>query len=327
MISSMKRWAAMAALALLSLPIAARAEKFPDKPVRLIVGYAPGGTADVAARAVARELSTLWNESVIVENHPGADGLLAVTAVARSAPDGYTLLSAPSNIWSIFPHMYPKAPANAAHDLAPVGTIGYAPLAIVVNAKAPYRTLREFVDYAKAHPGKLTFGVPGSASVHRMAGEKLSMLVGSKMINVPYKGSAPAVQDLAGGRIDLLYAAFPSVNPLVQAGKVRIIAVTSPTRVAELPDVPSVAEVYPSWGDAFSTYHGIYAPVATPRAVIDAINAALEKAVASKSVREVLSVNGVVPNSGSADEFKRFLDENYKEYDQIFNQLGIKPSE
>jgi len=326
----LNRRAALLAITLLCLSPAVHAtdtKTYPDRPVRLLVGYAPGGTADVAARAVAKELSVIWKESVVVENRPGADGLLAVTTVARAAPDGYTLLSAPSNIWSIFPHMYPKAPANAAHDLAPVGTIGYGPLVIAANVKAPFHTLPELVKYAKANPGKVTFGVPGAASVHRMAGEKLAMLANVKMINVPYKGSALAVQDLAGGRIDIIYAALPSVLPLVQLGKIRILAVTSPQRIQELPNVPSVKEFYPNWGNAFSTYHGIYVPVATPRKIIDTINAALEKAVDSATVKKVLSINGIVPKASSTDEFKAFLDDNYKEFAQIFEQVKINPTQ
>jgi len=329
MIRALKRRTVVAAFLfapLSGLVHADEATEYPNRVVKIVVGYEPGGAADVAARAVARQLSIIWKRSVIVENRPGADGMLAVIAVAKAAPDGYTLLSAPSNVWSIFPHVYPHAAVNAAHDLAPVGTIGIAPLAIAINPNAPYHTLPELVAYAKAHPGKVSFGTPGVASVHEMAGLKLMMLASVKMTEVPYKGAAPASEDLAGGRLDVLYATLPGIRPLAQAGKAKIIAVTSPVRVKEYPDVPSMSEFYPGWGDAFSTYHGIYAPARTAPQVINAINAALDKALQDKSVKDVLNANGMVPHPGSTADFRAFLDRNYKSFDQIFKQVGNLPA-
>lgn len=328
MIQASKRRTVVVALlfaSLSSLVHADEAAEYPKRVVKIVVGYEPGGAADVAARAVARQLSIIWKRSVIVENRPGADGMLAVIAVGKAAPDGYTLLSAPSNVWSIFPHVYPHAKVNALHDLAPVGTIGVAPLAIAVNPNAPYHTIPQLVAYAKAHPGKVSFGTPGFASVHEMAAQKLMMLGNIKMTDVPYKGAAPASQDLAGGRLDVLYATLPGIRPLVQAGRAKVLAVTSPVRAGEYPDVPSMVEFYPDWGDAFSTYHGIYAPAGTPPQIINTINAALDKALQDKSVTDVLNANGMVPHAGSTADFRASLDRNYKSFDQIFRQVGKLP--
>ena len=274
------------AFALCSLAGSARAQNaaYPDRPIRMIVGFAAGGSTDVAARIVAQKMSEILGQSVLVENRPGASGLIAAEDVVKSPPDGYTLMMASQTVLAVAPRLYRKATVDPIKDFAPVAYCGASPLVLVVNPSFPAHTTSELIAMAKAEPGKIIFGTGGVGTTPHIASEMFQYAAGIKMTHVPYRGEAGAINDVVAGQIPAMFANLSAIMGQLKAGTVRAIAVTSPQRSPLVPDVPTVAETLP--GFAAETWFGLVAPAGTPPDIIAKLNAAALQALASEDTKK-----------------------------------------
>ena len=293
-------------------PQLAAAQAWPAKPIRIVVGFAPGGAADQIARLVGQPLQEALGQPVVVENKTGAGGNVAGDLVAKAAPDGYTLLMSSGGMVSVNPHIYPKMSFDPAKDLTPVAAAARVSVYLVVKPEFPARNVQEFVTYTRANPGKLSYGSPGNGSSPHLAGEMMNSQAGTSTRHIPYRGAAPALQDLLGGQID--YLMDPGVAlPQVQAGKLKLLAVGGLQRSPLYPDVPTLDESGLKGFDA-DTLFGFYAPAATPKPVIDRLNSEINRILATKSVVDrIVALGGAaVPmtpaqfDSKARDDFQRF---------------------
>lgn len=288
--TAMRFWRGAFALAvtfaLCSLAGSARAQNaaYPDRPIRMIVGFAAGGSTDVAAQIVAQKMSEILGQSVLVENRPGASGLIAAEDVVKSPPDGYTLMMASQTVLAVAPRLYRKATVDPIKDFAPVAYCGASPLVLVVNPSFPAHTTSEVIAMAKAEPGKIIFGTGGVGTTPHIASEMFQYAAGIKMTHVPYRGEAGAINDVVAGQIPAMFANLSAIMGQLKAGTVRAIAVTSPQRSPLVPDVPTVAETLP--GFAAETWFGLVAPAGTPPDIIAKLNAAALQALASEDTKK-----------------------------------------
>jgi tripartite-type tricarboxylate transporter receptor subunit TctC len=320
-------WSCTAALALAgalgSPPVQAQSadSAFPVRPIRLIVPYPPGGSTDPAARLIASEIGPRLGQSVVVENRAGAAGAIGTEAAARAAPDGYTLLFHTSVI-STDPTLKKNAPYDVKRDLAPVTLAVTGPYLLVVNPALPVRTVGELIAYAKANPGKLSFGSAGQGSSGHLIGELFKKAAGIEMVHVPYKGGGPSIVGLVGNEVQLVFDTFSGSRALAESGKLRAIAVTSASRSGLMPDVPTVSE---SGLKDFSAVYwlGVFAPAKTPAAVIDKIHGSIKQALESPSVRARTLEQGNVPQALGPAEFARILDADIQRYRAIIESARI----
>jgi tripartite-type tricarboxylate transporter receptor subunit TctC len=294
---------------------------FPVRPIRLIVPYPPGGSTDPAARLIASEIGPRLGQSVVVENRAGAAGAIGTEAAARAAPDGYTLLFHTSVI-STDPTLKKNAPYDVKRDLAPVTLAVTGPYLLVVNPALPVRTVGELIAYAKANPGKLSFGSAGQGSSGHLIGELFKKAAGIEMVHVPYKGGGPSIVGLVGNEVQLVFDTFSGSRALAESGKLRAIAVTSASRSGLMPDVPTVSE---SGLKDFSAVYwlGVFAPAKTPAAVIDKIHGSIKQALESPSVRARTLEQGNVPQALGPAEFARVLDADIQRYRAIIESARI----
>jgi tripartite-type tricarboxylate transporter receptor subunit TctC len=269
----------------------ARAQAYPTRPVRVIVGFAPGGSTDIVARVVGQSLSDQLGQPVVIENRPGAAGNLATEAVITSPPDGYTLLVAGANN-AINASLYNKLNFNFLRDIAPVASLIREPLIMEVNPSVPARTVPEFIAHAKANPGRISMGSAGTGSINHLSGELFKLMTGVPMTHVPYRGGAPAVTDLLSGQIQLVFGTITTSNEHIRAGKLRALAVTNAARSALLPDVPTIGEFVP--GYEASNWNGIGAPRNTSAEIIDKLNKAINASLADSRIKERLVELGSV---------------------------------
>jgi tripartite-type tricarboxylate transporter receptor subunit TctC len=277
------------------------AQGFPAKPIRLVVPFAAGGPTDIVARIVAQNLTTVLNESVIVENKPGASGFIGTEAVARAQPDGYTLLLITASTHAISPVLFKKLPYDPIKDFAMVGQFTDASLILVVAPSLPVNSVAELVSLARSKPGQMNYASWGTGGAAHMAGELFKMATGTDMVHIPYKGSAPAITDMMGGQVSLLFDTITSSLPFARSGKLKGLAVTGPKRTASAPDIPTVAETYP--GFEVTVWQGIGAPAQTPRSVVNQLNAALCKIVGIPAVRDKFIGLGADPVCNTPEEF------------------------
>jgi tripartite-type tricarboxylate transporter receptor subunit TctC len=268
---------------------------FPDRPIKMIVGFGAGGSTDVAARIVAQKMSEILGESVLVENRTGASGLIAAEDVVNSPPDGYTLMMASQTVLAVAPRLYRKATVDPVKDFAPIAYCGASPLVLVVNPSFPAHTTAEVIAMAKADPGKIIFGTGGAGTTPHIASEMFQFAAGIKMTHVPYRGEAGAINDLVAGQIPAMFANLSAIMGQLKAGTVRAIAVTSPQRSQLVPDVPTIAETLP--GFAAETWFGLVAPAGTPPAVIARLNAAALQALASADTKKRYADLGMTDSS------------------------------
>lgn len=275
---------------------------YPNRVIRIVVPFAPGGTADIVARLLADPLREELGQTVVVENRPGAGGNVGGEIVARAAPDGYTLLLASAGPTVINPSLYPKMTFDPARDLAPVTMISRDHNLMAVNAALPVTTVSEFIAYARTHNGQVTFGSPGNGTPAQLAGELLNQTAGLRMQHVPYKGSGPAVADLVAGHITLLIDNMPPLWPHVQSGKLRALAVASDKRVPIAPDVPTAVEAGLK-GFTVTAWKGLMAPAGTPRPIIDRLNQATLKILARPEMRKRLIDQGAEPVGNTPEQF------------------------
>ena len=307
---------------LLTSPGAA-AQGYPSKPIRFVVPYPAGGPLDTVARLVGQKVSESVKQPVIVDNKPGAGGNIGADAVAKSAPDGYTILMGAVATHAINPALYASIPYDPVRDFEPVTQLASTPNVLIVNPSVPASNVREFIAYAKANPGKLNFGSGSTGSAGHLAGELFKTLAGIDMTHVPYKGAAPAMQDLIGGRVQLMFDNFASASTQVKAGKVKALAVTTARRSALAPELPTVAESGLAGFD-INTWFGIFAPAGTPREAIDRLHAEFTRALALPDVRERLVNLGAEPVGNKPAEFAAYIRAEAEKYARVIKASGAK---
>jgi len=289
----------------------------------MIVPFAPGGNVDINARAVAPALGQVLGQQVIVENRAGAGGIIGTDAVAKSSPDGYTLLMASSSIMTNGPALYPKLPYDIVRDLAPVGRVAVVPLVIIVHPSLPARNTRELIAIAKAQDGKLVFANAGVGTTNHLIAELLMIRTGARMSLIPYKGSAPALIDLVAGHVYGHVDQISSALPYIKAGRIRAIAVTTAKRAVALPEVPTLAESGVPGFDA-STVTGVLAPAKTPRDVVQRLNAALVQILAQAAVKERFAIVGAEVQPSTSDELAAWIRDDFAIWVKVVKQAGIK---
>ena len=302
----------------------ALAQGYPTRPVRLVVPFPPSGGNDVFARIVAQKLSEAWKQQVLVENRPGAGGSLGTELVAKSTADGYTLLLGHTGTLAINPALYPTLGYETLRDLAPIGTLASAPLVLVVNPGTAIRSVGDIAAQAKAKPGVLDYASSGSGTGSHLSGELLQSLAGIKLTHVPYKGTAPAITDLLGGQVQIMFSVIPAALPQIKAGKLRAIAVTSAKRMPQLPDIPTVAESGVPGFESTLAY-GILAPRGTPAAVLEEIHAQLARITATKEFRERVEFEGAVPLEGTSADFAELIRVQAAKWGKVIRTAGIRP--
>jgi tripartite-type tricarboxylate transporter receptor subunit TctC len=313
---------AAAATAISSVSRIARAQSYPTKPVRVVVGFAPGGGNDIAARLISHWLSQRLGQQFIVENRPGAGSNIATEAVVRAPPDGYTLLLvAVSNAANAT--LYDKLSFNFIRDIAPVAGVLRVPNLVEVHPSVPVQTLPEFIAYAKANPGKVNMGSGGSGGPVHMTGELFNMMAGLKMQHVPYRGEALALNDLIGGQVQVVFGSVPASIEYVRAGKLRALAVTTSTRSELLPDVPTVAESVPGYES--STWYGIGAPKDTPAEIIDRLNVEINAALGDPTLKTRVADLGGTVIGGSPTDFSELIASDTEKWGKVVRFAGIKP--
>ena len=316
---------ALAALALFSAAAAACAQAWPTKPIRLIAPYAAGGPIDISARLIAPKLQEALGQPVIVENRPGAGGNIGADLVAKSAPDGYTLVIGAIATHAINPWLFSGLPYDPIKDFRHVALIVQVPNVLVVNNELPARSVGELIALAKAQPGKLDFASGSTGSTGHLAGEMFKLMTGTYMVHIPYKGAAPAVADLMAGRVHLIFDNLASALPNVKAGKVRAIAVTTRQRSAFLPELPTLDESGLRGFD-MTTWWGVMAPGKTPQAVVERLNAEVFRALESPDVRQRLRAMGSeVPAVRTPEAFTAFVASELKTYGDLVKRSGAKP--
>ncbi|MGE0349326.1 Bug family tripartite tricarboxylate transporter substrate binding protein [Hydrogenophaga sp.] len=322
--SSIRRTLLACACAALILPGAATAQVtgWPSKPVRVIVNFPPGSSPDVLARAVSQPLQQALGQPVIVENRAGASGMIGAEAVAKSPSDGHTLLMTAGSAITTNPFIYASMPYDSDKDLVPVAAVARITLFLVVRADLPAKTAREFLAHLKANPGKLSYASAGNATGLHLAGEMLKSQAGVYALHVPYRGSTPALQDLLAGQVDFLFDPGISLAH-VRSGKLRLLAVAGLQRSPAFPDVPTLSEVGLKGFDAGQT-HGFYAPAGTPAAVVERLNAEINRILSTPSVKAQIEMLSAEPSPLTAEAFAALMAEDSKRYGALIRERGIK---
>ena len=316
-----QRFLAHLAFTLALVPVLAAAQAWPSKSVKMVVPFAAGGATDVVARLLAQKLTEEWGQSVVVENRVGAGGNIGGDAVAKSPPDGYTLLMASGAIVIAGPHMYKSLPYDPTRDLVAITNVATGPQVIAVTPSLPVKDLGELIAYAKANPKKLNYGSAGIGAQTHLAAENLAQAAGIELTHVPYKGESAALTDLMGGQIQLVTANLSAALALAREGKIRALAVTSRERNAQLPDVPAASEVLPGFEN--SGWFGLLAPAGTPKEVIEKIYRDSAKIALSEEFRGKLAQLGMVPVASSPAEFSASNRRESARWERVIRERGI----
>ncbi|NUZ06625.1 Bug family tripartite tricarboxylate transporter substrate binding protein [Piscinibacter koreensis] len=312
--------ATLASRGVLAQPAPAAA--WPARPVRLVIGYPPGGSTDVAGRLLADALSRKLGQQVVVDNRAGAGGTVGAASVARAEADGYTLLLAASPEVSIAPITMKAMPYDPLRDLQPITRVGQVPFFLVVNPSVPANTLAEFIAYAKGNPGKLNYSSFGNNTSNHLAGELFKSLTGVSSVHVPYKGSGPSITDLIGGQVQYTFDTPPAVLEHVRAGKLRALAVATSQRLPGAPQVPTFAEAgLPEFSGG--TWFGLFAPARTPRAILERVNGETVALLNAPELSKAFSDRGIVASPQSADEFARFVQAEVNKWKTLAARIGI----
>jgi tripartite-type tricarboxylate transporter receptor subunit TctC len=297
---------------------------YPSRPVTVVVPFGAGGVADALPRIVGQKLNEMWGVPVVIENRPGASGNLGMAQVARAAPDGYTLGLAPTGNLTVNPLLYTNLTFDTARDFAPVTLLATSPNILVVNPAVPAKDFKSFIAYAKSNPGKLNFSSPGAGSGAHLAGELLNQSAGLNIMHIPYNGMAPAVTDAVAGNVDMIFAGISTVLPFIREGKLRALAVAGPHRVAQLPDVPTVAESgYP--GFDVTSWYGIVVPAKTPPAIIEKLQRDIATVLKDPGVRQKFQDQGVEPANLTTQQFATMIKDETRKWAAIVKTAGIKP--
>jgi tripartite-type tricarboxylate transporter receptor subunit TctC len=318
-----------ATLAPLLWPAAARAQSaWPTKPVRVVVPFAPAGTTDILARALTPELSRAFGQTFIIDNRPGAGGNLGADLIAKSPPDGYNLLMGTVGTHAINAALYPKMPFDPLRDFVPVVLVAGVPNVLVINpAKAEawgIRNVADLIRYAKANPGKLNMASSGNGTSIHLSGELFKSMTGTFMLHFPYRGSGPALLDLIGGTMDVMFDNLPSALPHIKSGKLKALGLTSAQRSAALPDVPTIAEAGPVKGFDASSWFGLFAPAGTPAEIVNRVQQETAKSFQSPAFKERLLSQGAIPGGEPPAEFAKFIAAETKKWAQVVKVSGAK---
>lgn len=308
------------AIGLIGVGTSVFAQDYPNRSVTVIIPFPPGGTLDVVGRMLAQKLTEQMGQSFVVDNRPGAGGTIGANAVAKAKPDGYTLVFSPSTLTTT-PMTMPAPPFDVVKDFTPIALVAKAPLAIAVKQDLPANDVKSLIAYAKAHPGSATFAIGSPASAGHLSTELLKRAAGIDYLVVPYKGSAPAYQDLVGGRIDAFIDPILGSASHAKAGRLKVIAVTSKERLPSLPNVPTVGETVP--GFEFYSWYGLWGPANLPKQIADRLNAEVNKALAS-DMKAKLSEQGLLLTPGSIDDFARFQQEDMAKSAKIIKEANIR---
>jgi tripartite-type tricarboxylate transporter receptor subunit TctC len=302
--------------------VSAQAQDYPSKPVRIIVPFASGGSADVFGRFIAQRLQEAMGQSFVIDNRPGAGSVVGTDAVAKAAPDGYTLLVM-SNTHTVNESLIPNKPFQLMRDFAPIAPINYSDLVLVAKAGLPASTLPELIRAAKAKPGGMSYASSGPGTPYHMAGELFKAKAGVSIVHIPYKGSAGARTDVLGGQLEMMFDAIPTMTEHIKAGKVKALATTGKTRSATLPDVPTVSEAGVPGYEA-TIWLGLMAPKGTPAAIVNRLNAEVAKITANPEVRRAWTAQGTTAMTMSVDEFTRYMTEDIAKWAEIVKISGAK---
>ena len=314
---------AVFAMFAVTLPGAAFAQAYPSKPIRLVVPFPPGGPIDLVARAIGQKLQETWGQPVVVENKPGAGGNIGIDFVAKSAPDGYTLGMGALSTHAVNPHLFSKMPYDALKDFAPVSLVAITPNVLVLNPNVNASSVKEFIALAKANPGKYAFASGSNGSAGHLAGELFKTLAGIDIVHVPYKGGAPAMQDLLGGQVQFMFDNLANSIQQIRTGKLKALAVTTAKRSALAPELPTMAEVGVAGFD-ISTWYGVVAPAGTPPEIVRKLNAEIVKMLGSDDMREKLKVQGAEAAPDTPEEFGAFIRAEWTKYAKIVKDSGAK---
>jgi tripartite-type tricarboxylate transporter receptor subunit TctC len=320
-------WVAVAAaLALSFCQIAALAEDaaYPNRPIKMLVGFGAGGGTDIAARIMAQKMSEIIGQSIVVENRTGASGMIAAEDEAKSAPDGYTLMMGSQTTYAVAPNLYRRVTLDPAKDFAGVGLTGASPLVLVVNPSFAARSVKDVIAMAKGDPGKINFGTGGLGTTPHMTAELFQYTAGIKMVHVAYRGEAPAINDLLAGQIPLMFANLSAVMGNLKGGTLRALAVTSAHRSPSAPDIPTVAESALPGFEA-ETWWGIVAPAGTPRAVLAKLNAAARQALADDDTKKRFADLGMTNGGSSPEELDAYIKSEIAKWSKVIKDANIQP--
>lgn len=313
---------ALAAIALAGASVPLQAQTWPDKPIKLVVPYPAGGNADNTARMLATQLSERLGQQVLVDNRPGGGGTIGAAAVAKAAPDGYTLLL-DATAFTVNPSLFAKLPFDASKDFAPISLVMQVPLLLVVPAASPFKTVADLIQGAKSRPGHLTYASAGNGGAQHLAAELFKQGAKVAVTHIPYRGGAPALTDLIGGQVDLMFSATTASGPFVKGGKLRALAITSARRVPGWEKVPTVAESgLPDF--QVNEWNGLFAPAATPKPIVDRLEAETRAIVASPAMQQRFADLGVQGVGSSAQEFKAFVQSETAKWAGVIRKSGIQ---
>lgn len=311
-------------LSAIAVTAQAAATDYPVRPVRIIVPYPPGGSTDPTARAFGNWLSDRFNMPVVIDNRPGAGSTIGHTLGARATPDGYTLVLGTSGGLVVSAAFGTRLQYDPVKDFAPVGLGVYAPFLIVVHSSVPAKSMKELIELAKAQPGKINFGSPGTGTPNHLGMELLTSLTGAKFTHVPYKGGGAATVDLVAGRIQAIFGSIPQWQPHIAAGRVRALAIGHPVRARTLPDVPAIAETFPGFNN--TTWYGLLGPAGTPAAVINRVNSEMKAAVADPAFSKHLESIGLEPAYSTPKEMADLIRNDLARWTRVVREAGIKPN-
>ena len=301
----------------------ASAGAFPDKPVRFVIGFTPGGPSDILARAVGQKLAERWGQQVVIENRPGAGGNLAAEAVAKSAPDGYTWLLGNNSILATNHALYRKLPYDPVKDFAPVALVAMQPNILVVHPDVKANSVMELVSLAKQNPGKMNYASSGAGAAAHLAGELFKTMAGVDIVHVPYKGAQPALTDLIAGQVQLMFATSASVIPYVKAGRLRALAVTTAQRSPSVPELPTVSEAGLAGFEA-TTWHGVVIPAAAPAPLVQKLNQDINAVLKEKELSERLTGLGAEVLTGSPRDFADYIAREIPKWTKVVRDSGAK---
>jgi tripartite-type tricarboxylate transporter receptor subunit TctC len=299
------------------------AQNYPQKPIRMIVPFTPGGSTDILARSIGQELSKAWGQSVIIENIAGAGGSIGADKAAKSPADGYTLLMGHIGTLAVNPSLYPKLPYNPIKDFAPVAWVARVPNVLVVNPNVPAKSVQELVALAKSKPGQLSYGSGGNGSAANLATEYFKMQTETAILHIPYRGTAPAVTDLMGGQIQMLFTGAPAVMGQVKNGQLRALAVSSPKRLDALPDLPTVAEAGYKNFEA-DQWYGVVAPAGTPRDIVLKLNQQINVALNSAELKKRLNTEGAVATPETPEAFGKLIAQEIERWRPVITSGRVK---
>ena len=300
----------------------AAAQAYPSKPVRLVVPWAPGGTTDILGRILAQKMSEKWGQPVIVENRGGAAGNIGTEAVVRASADGYTILLGTMSTHAMNQFLYSSMSFDPVKDLAPVSLVANVATVLVVHPSLPVANVSELVALAKSRPGQLNFASGGVASFNQLCAELLKMMAKVDIVHVPYKGGGPAVADLVGGKVDMLFTGAPVTMPHIKSGRLKLLAVTDTRRSAALPDTPTIGETLP--GFEFNNWYGLMATAGTPRSVIDFLNAEVLRILSLPEVRDRFSGLGAEPLPSAPEKFAAVMAADAEKWGRVIKQVGVR---